>query len=35
VDRVLSAGFRTGDLLSEGCTAVGCSAMGEQLLKAL
>jgi len=35
VDRVLAEGFRTGDLLSEGCTAVGCSAMGEQLLKAL
>ena len=35
VDRVLGEGFRTGDLLSEGCTALGCSAMGEQLLKAL
>ena len=35
VDRVLAEGFRTGDLLSEGCTALGCSAMGEQLLKAL
>ena len=35
VDRVLAEGYRTGDLLSEGCTALGCSAMGEQLLKAL
>ncbi|MEC8214580.1 MAG: 3-isopropylmalate dehydrogenase [Cyanobacteriota bacterium] len=35
VDRVLAAGYRTGDLLSEGCTAVGCSAMGDHLLKAL
>jgi len=23
VDRVLAAGFRTGDLMSEGCTALG------------
>ena len=35
VDRVLAAGFRTGDLMSEGCTALGCQAMGEQLLKTL
>lgn len=36
VDRVLAAGFRTGDLLmGEGCTRVGCQAMGEQLLAAL
>ena len=35
VDRVLAAGFRTGDLLSEGCTSLGCQAMGEELLKTL
>ncbi|MCP4974205.1 MAG: 3-isopropylmalate dehydrogenase, partial [Prochlorococcus sp.] len=35
VDRVLQAGFRTGDLMSEGCERLGCSAMGEQLLQAL
>ena len=35
VDRVLAAGFRTGDLMSEGCTAVGCQAMGDELCKAL
>jgi 3-isopropylmalate dehydrogenase len=35
VDRVLAAGFRTGDLMAEGCTQLGCQAMGEQLLAAL
>ncbi len=35
VDRVLSAGYRTGDLMAEGCTQLGCSAMGEQLLAVL
>ena len=35
VDRVLAAGFRTGDLMAEGCTALGCQAMGEELRKAL
>ncbi|MDI9405665.1 MAG: 3-isopropylmalate dehydrogenase [Chitinophagaceae bacterium] len=35
VDRVLSAGYRTGDLMAEGCTQLGCRAMGEQLLAAL
>jgi len=35
VDRVLAAGFRTGDLMSEGCTSLGCQAMGEELLKTL
>ena len=35
VDSVLSAGFRTGDLMAEGCTPLGCKAMGEELLKAL
>ena len=35
VDAVLASGFRTGDLMSEGCTPLGCQAMGKQLLKAL
>ncbi|WP_216903526.1 3-isopropylmalate dehydrogenase [Synechococcus sp. CCY 9618] len=36
VDRVLAAGCRTGDLLmGEGCTRVGCRAMGDHLLEAL
>jgi 3-isopropylmalate dehydrogenase len=36
VDRVLAAGYRTGDLLmGKGCTRVGCRAMGELLLEAL
>ena len=28
VDQVLADGFRTGDLMAEGCT-LGCKAMGE------
>jgi 3-isopropylmalate dehydrogenase len=35
VDRVLAAGYRTGDLMAEGCTPLGCRAMGAQLLAAL
>ena len=35
VDAVLASGFRTGDLMSEGCTPLGSQSMGEQLLKAL
>lgn len=35
VDRVLAAGLRTGDLMAEGCTPLGCRAMGEALLQAL
>jgi 3-isopropylmalate dehydrogenase len=35
VDRVLAAGYRTGDLMAEGCTQLGCKAMGEQLLAGL
>ena len=35
VDSVLAAGYRTGDLMAEGCTPLSCSAMGEALLKAL
>jgi 3-isopropylmalate dehydrogenase len=35
VERTLEAGFRTGDLMAEGCRRLGCRAMGEQLLAAL
>ncbi|MEB3157847.1 MAG: 3-isopropylmalate dehydrogenase [Synechococcus sp.] len=35
VDEVLARGFRTGDLMAEGCIQLGCKAMGEELLKAL
>ena len=35
VDKVLADGFRTGDLMAEGCTQLGCQAMGEQLLRSL
>ena len=35
VDKVLAAGFRTGDLMSDGCSQLGCKAMGEELLKLL
>lgn len=35
VDQVLNAGYRTGDIMSEGMKLVGCQAMGEALLQAL
>jgi 3-isopropylmalate dehydrogenase len=35
VDAVLAGGYRTGDLMAEGCTQLGCKAMGDQLLAAL
>ncbi|TVQ63887.1 MAG: 3-isopropylmalate dehydrogenase, partial [Spirulina sp. DLM2.Bin59] len=35
VTTVLDQGYRTGDIMSEGMTLVGCQAMGEALLKAL
>ncbi len=35
VESVLGKGFRTGDLMAEGCKKIGCAAMGEELLKAL
>ncbi len=31
VRQVLAEGYRTGDIMSEGCTRVGCSAMGDLL----
>lgn len=33
--KVLDLGYRTGDIMSEGCQAVGCQGMGEALLKVL
>lgn len=35
VFQVLDQGYRTGDIMSEGMTFVGCQQMGEALLKAL
>jgi 3-isopropylmalate dehydrogenase len=35
VDGALAAGYRTGDLMAEGCTLLGCRAMGDQLLRQL
>ena len=31
VKKVLTEGFRTGDIMSEGCEKVGCSRMGDLL----
>jgi 3-isopropylmalate dehydrogenase len=33
--RVLDQGYRTGDIMADGMTLVGCQAMGEVLLQAL
>lgn len=33
VKQVLKDGFRTGDIMSQGCTQVGCSKMGDLLTK--
>jgi hypothetical protein len=30
-----AAGYRTVDLMAEGCTLLGCRAMGDQLLRQL
>ncbi|WP_295457572.1 3-isopropylmalate dehydrogenase [Synechococcus sp. UW140] len=35
VESVLEKGFRTGDLMADGCKKIGCAAMGEELIKAL
>lgn len=32
VNKVLDKGLRTADMMSEGCTLVGCSAMGDAIL---
>ena len=31
VRKILAEGYRTGDIMSEGCTLVGCSKMGDLL----
>lgn len=33
VKQVLQDGFRTGDIMSEGCTKVGCTKMGDLLVE--
>ena len=35
VDTVLNQGYRTGDIMAEGMTIVGCKAMGDALLQTL
>ncbi|ESA31993.1 3-isopropylmalate dehydrogenase [Leptolyngbya sp. Heron Island J] len=35
VDTVLNQGYRTGDIMAEGMTIVGCTAMGNALLQTL
>lgn len=35
VTAALDAGYRTGDIMADGCTRVGCAEMGEVLLKLL
>ncbi|WP_317929325.1 3-isopropylmalate dehydrogenase [Halioxenophilus sp. WMMB6] len=35
VAKVLDDGLRTGDIMSEGCTRVGCTAMGDAVVAAL
>jgi len=32
VNRVLDKGLRTADNMSEGCTCLGCTAMGDAIL---
>lgn len=35
VNKVLEQGLRTGDMMSEGCTLVGCRAMGDAICAAI
>ena len=35
VEKVLAAGIRTGDIMSEGCRKVSCSEMGDAVVAAL
>ena len=35
VDSVLSAGLCTADIMSEGCTCLSCSEMGDAILERL
>ena len=32
VNAVLDKGLRTADMMAEGCTRVGCTAMGDAIL---
>ena len=33
VSAVLDEGLRTADIMQEGCTKIGCTAMGDAILK--
>ena len=33
VNDLLDDGYRTGDIMSEGCTQIGCVKMGEILMQ--
>ena len=35
VKKVLQAGYRTGDIMSEGCRLVSCTEMGDAIKVAL
>ena len=35
VNAVLDKGLRTADMMAEGCTQVGCTAMGDAILAEL
>ena len=35
VQKALDAGFRTGDMMAEGCQLVSCSEMGDAILSFL
>ena len=35
VNDVLDAGYRTGDIMQEGMTKVGCKAMGDAVVAAI
>ena len=35
VDQALDAGYRTGDIMQDGMTQVGCKEMGDVLMKIL
>ena len=33
VNAVLDAGYRTADMMADGCTKVGCAEMGDKILE--
>ncbi|MEO1947915.1 MAG: 3-isopropylmalate dehydrogenase, partial [Methylophilaceae bacterium] len=35
IKKVLSAGYRTGDIFEEGMQKVSCSEMGDQIVSAM